>query len=103
MLLHRREDFLSDRWPSTMRAEARRLKLQVESALLDATRRLFGRATRQTLRLTAFAILDVPFAAVHRHVADNEMPPATVDALISTAYAALIRPRRNRTGNQAQR
>jgi AcrR family transcriptional regulator len=90
MLLHRREDFLSEHWPAEMRAEAARLKDQVDHALKRLTLRLFGRATARAVRLTTFAALDVPFAAVRRHVAANELPPAYVDDLIETAYRTLV-------------
>jgi hypothetical protein len=90
MLLHRREDFLGDGCPAELRAEARRLKQQVDDALTQFARRLFGRASARTLRATSFAVLDVAFAAVRRHVAANEPPPPTVDRLIETAYLAVI-------------
>ena len=95
MLLHRREDFLSVRWPADMAAEAARLGAQVEAALRDITRRLFGRVSPRALRLTSFAVLDVPLAAVRRHVAANESPPPLVDELVRKAYEALI-PRKGR-------
>src|ERR1051326_3369626 len=75
MLLYRRDDFLAGDWPVDMAAEAVRLRRQVEDAMTDIATRLFGCATAETLRLANFAILDVPFAAVRRHVASNEMPP----------------------------
>jgi AcrR family transcriptional regulator len=50
MLLHRREDFLADGWPAELQAEARRLKQQVDDALNQFARRLFGRASARTLR-----------------------------------------------------
>ena len=90
MLLHRRDDFLAGHWAADMTAEAARLKHQVDEAMNDIARRLFARARAQALRLANFAILDVPFAAVRRHVAANEEPPAYVDELIAKAYAALI-------------
>ncbi len=90
MLLFRREDFLSEKWPASMTAEAARLGGQVETALRDITRRLFARVTPRALRLATFAVLDVPLAAVRRHVAGNEKPPALVDELVRTAYGALI-------------
>jgi AcrR family transcriptional regulator len=93
MLLHRRDDFLSAAWPAGMSDEAVRLGQQVDGAINDITRRLFGRVARKTLRLLTFAILDVPFAAVHRHVANGAMPPGYVDGLIDSAYSALV-PRR---------
>ena len=70
--------------------EAARLRQQVDAAIKGMARRLFARTGAETLRLATFAILDLPFAAVHRHVAANEIPPAYVDDLIAKAYQALI-------------
>jgi AcrR family transcriptional regulator len=92
MLLYRRDDFLAGDWPVDMAAEAVRLKHQVDDAMKDIAQRLFGRASAEALRLANFAILDVPFAAVRRHVAANEMPPPYVDELVAKAYSALIAP-----------
>jgi hypothetical protein len=50
----------------------------------------------ETLRLVNFAVIDVPLAAVRRHVAVNELPPASVEDLIARTYAALIAPARRR-------
>ena len=50
----------------------------------------FSRVTPRALRRAAFAVLDVPFAAVRRHVAANEPPPLIVDELVRSAYGALI-------------
>jgi len=45
-------------------------------------------------QLAYFAMIDVPLAAVRRHVANNEMPPRSIEDLIARTYAALIsRPR----------
>lgn len=96
MLLHRRDDFLSAGWPADMGDEAVRLRQQVDEAINNITRRLFGRVAPKTLRLMTFAILDVPFAAVHRHVANGATPPGYVDGLIDQAYSALVRRRRPR-------
>ena len=93
MLLHRREDFLADGWPAELQVEARRLKQQVDA------KRLFGRVSARTLRATSFAVLDVAFAAVRRHVAANEPPPPIVDRLIQTAYQAVINAERDDRAN----
>jgi AcrR family transcriptional regulator len=94
MLLHRRDDFLAGDWPADMAEEAARLKQQLDAAIKGIARRLFARVSAEALRLTTFAVLDVPFAAVHRHVAANEPPPLYVDDLIAEAYRALIPPAR---------
>src|SRR5215475_5957891 len=75
MLLHRRDDFLAGDWPPDMAAEAIRLKHQVDDGMNDIARRLFGRASAEALQLAIFAMIDVPLAAVRRHVANDEMPP----------------------------
>lgn len=96
MLLHRRDDFLDGDWPPHMAAEASRLKHQVDDAVNDVARRLFGRTSAEALRLANFAMIDVPFAAVRRHVAANELPPDSIEPLIAKTYTALIRPARRR-------
>jgi AcrR family transcriptional regulator len=95
LLLHRREDFLSEGWPAEMRMEAERLGLQVRDALDHITRRLFGRLGLAGRRTASFAVLDVSFAAVRRYVVANEVPPAQVDELVRAAYKAVI-PRATR-------
>ena len=91
MLLHRREDFLSAGWPPDLKAEAERLGAQVKEAVGEITRRLFGRNTASLRQITTFAVLDLPYSAVRRFVAAGEAPPPLVDALIETAYLAVIK------------
>lgn len=90
MLLYRREDFVSDEWPSEMKAEAEALGRQVKDGLSDMARRLFGRDSAAARRTTAFATIDIPYSAVRRYVSESAAPPAHVDALISRAYHAVV-------------
>ena len=103
MLLHRRDDFLAGEWPADMAEEAAQLRQQVDAAVKSMARRLFARTSAELLRLTTFAMLDVPFAAVHRHVAVNEIPPLYVDDLIAKAYQALIAPARTDNGKSGRK
>ena len=105
MLLHRRDDFLDGEWPRNMAAEAIGLKQQVDQAINDIARRLFGRVGPETLQLAYFAMIDVPLAAVRRHVANNEMPPRSIENPIARTYGALISPPRGqgRARNPATR
>jgi AcrR family transcriptional regulator len=92
MLLHRREDFLSQGWPRKMQEEAEQLGKQVKDMLGDITRRLFGRNSVSARQVATFAVLDLPFSAVRRFVGAGEPPPLLVDDLIAKAYAAIIDP-----------
>jgi hypothetical protein len=51
---------------------------------------LFGRNTAAARHATTFAVLDLPFSAVRRFVGAGKSPPRSVEALISTAYSAVI-------------
>ena len=90
MLLHRREDFLSDGWPPEMQAEVERLIGQATRLLGDATRRLFGSNTAAARQVTTFAVLDLPYSAVRRSVGAGVPPPTRLDALIARAYTAIV-------------
>ncbi len=103
MLLHRRDDFLAGEWPADMAEEAVRLKQQVDGAMKGIAKRLFGKINAEVLRLTSFAVLDVPFASVHRHVAANELPPPYVDELIARTWQALIAPARTASGKSGRK
>jgi AcrR family transcriptional regulator len=91
LLLHRREDFVDRGWPANMRRRAEQLGRQVETELRAFSRRLCGRQDARTVRSIAYALVEAPVAAVRRHVAAEESPPAYVDGLIRTTYEAVIR------------
>jgi AcrR family transcriptional regulator len=90
MLLHRRQDFTGDGWPPDMREEAARLGRQFDLLLDESTARLFGSNTQANRLRAAFALLDIPFAAVRRHVSQNRAPPKAVDHLVAVAVAAVL-------------
>jgi AcrR family transcriptional regulator len=90
LLLHRREDFGDDGWPSAMRRRAERLGRQVEEEIRAFSSRLCGRQDARTVRSVSYAVVDAPFAAVRRHVAAGEDPPPYVDGLISVTYRAVL-------------
>ena len=91
LLLHRREDFVDRGWPANMRRRAEQLRRQVETELRKFSSRLCGRQDARTVRSIAYALVEAPVAAVRRHVAAEESPPAYVDGLIRTTYEAVIR------------
>lgn len=90
MLLHRREDFLSDGWPIEMRKEAERLGQQVMQQLSLMTRRLFRANTEALRRVVTFATIDIPYSAVRRYVGSGQPLPSQTETLIIQAYGAVI-------------
>ncbi|WP_214401686.1 TetR/AcrR family transcriptional regulator [Pseudonocardia lacus] len=88
LLLHRRADLVG-RWPAELDADLATLNDAVSAALVDHTRRRYGSAAELTR--VVFALVDVPYAAVHRHLADGSAPPPEVDALVRETVTALLR------------
>ena len=103
LLLYRRQDFLSDEWSQSMREEAKRLGIQVAEAMQSITKRLFGNASAENRRAAAFALLDVPMAAVRRHVIADERPPPVVDILLRETYQTIIEKRIGRAMRSSRR
>jgi AcrR family transcriptional regulator len=90
LLLHRRDDFVDREWPATFRQRAAQLGQQIETELHAFSRRLCDREDARTVRMVAYAVIEGPFAAIRRHVAANESPPAYVDRLIRATYEAVM-------------
>lgn len=86
----RREDLLHDARSPRSIATLEDLNRPLGAAVTDLARRCFGRATRDTIERTTFAVIDLPFGAIRRHlVANSEFPPALRDQLRAAVHAAL--------------
>ena len=90
LLLHRRDDLLADGWPDEVRDRAAAVAEQFDDALRDYTRRRLGSLSQVAQRRAAFAVVDIPFAAVRRHLAVGEAPPTMLDALVVQAHDAVL-------------
>jgi AcrR family transcriptional regulator len=90
MLLHRREDFVTDAWPEPILAEAARLRRQLGVMFSGIAVRLFGQATPEAVEVAVFAITGVPMAAIRHHLQAGHVPPERLDVLIAAAHRAVV-------------
>lgn len=90
LLLYRSEDFLERRWPRSMSARAKKLRVQMAETLRDFCQQLLGRADATSLRIVWFALAEAPLAALRQHVKDGSPPPPIVDELIDATYRAAL-------------
>ncbi|MDI2129547.1 TetR/AcrR family transcriptional regulator [Yinghuangia seranimata] len=89
LLLHRRRDLVA-RMPDGPGAEAATLNDTLEEAFKAYARRRFGRADRAAVERVTFALVDIPYAAIRRHLGAGGLPPRGLEALsVRTARAAL--------------
>ncbi len=94
MLVHRREDFASERWSKLHRQRAQRLTAQALESLRRYASRLLGRAGAAELRSVRFILIDLPTAALKRDIEAGVAPSKVVEALLlDTCGYALRRSR----------
>ncbi len=89
LVLHRRAD-LVEQWPDELGEELATLNTGIAAALDAYTRRRFGSANKRMRRAVAFALIDVPYAAVRRYLHAGEPPPRDVDDLIRRTCACIM-------------
>jgi AcrR family transcriptional regulator len=90
LLLYRDVDFLADDLPEPWRTRAADLNAPLLAALRAYARRLYRSANQSELRRVGLAIIDIPYGAVHRHLAGGKPIPAQLDALVAEAAEALL-------------
>lgn len=89
LVLHRREA-LAARWPAELGPPLARLNTAVESALTDYARRRYGSAGGAEQQRVVFALVDLPAAAVKRHLMNDRPPPSSVDRLVTAASRCVL-------------
>ncbi|MFI6511017.1 TetR/AcrR family transcriptional regulator [Streptosporangium sp. NPDC050855] len=85
LLLHRPADLVA-RWSAELGEELAALDARTASALTAAA----GDPSERERLL--FALVDVPYGAVRRHLAAGKAPPLAVDALVLRACRAVLAP-----------
>lgn len=90
LLLYGREDFVQGDWPQALKRGVAAQTERLEACFERFARQTFGRAGPAQRRRAAFALVEVPIAAVKPHLQRREKPPPLVDALIAETYRAIV-------------
>jgi|SRR5665213_480197 len=92
----RREDLFDSVSDRTLQRELGAANDALQTALVELTMRLHGRASRAAVEQTACAVTDLPLGAIRRHlVAGSALPAALRDQLEAAIRAALAVDRSN--------
>jgi AcrR family transcriptional regulator len=89
VLLYGARDFGRDDWPPEERERAEQLRDEGAAAVADLARRLGLRGATGRDR-AGFATVDIPYAAVRRHLRAGERVPRTTERLVERAVAAVL-------------
>jgi hypothetical protein len=96
LLLYRSVDFLDDSVPASVAMRASRLNEPLLQALRAYARHLYGAASVANVRRVGFAVIDIPYGAVHRHLSVGKELPGAVDGLVAEAAEAVLLQRSGR-------
>jgi hypothetical protein len=88
--VYRREELVAGPWPEQLKGRVASLCRELDSGIRSFTKKQFGHAGKKALRRATFALVDVPLAAVRRHLQDGESPPAILDEMVRETYLATM-------------
>ena len=90
LLVHRREELVSGRWPEEVRERAARLSYELDEGIRDYALQTFGDVAETSILKTAFALIDAPYSATKRYLMMEKSPPKLLDELIEKTFYAII-------------
>jgi AcrR family transcriptional regulator len=90
LLLYNQRDFVQGDWPKPLKQGVRDQARRFEAAIEKFARETFGSAAAEPLRRAHFVLVDVPGAALLRHLRNREKVPPAADELISLTYRAIV-------------
>lgn len=91
LLLYRREDIVTGKWPVDLQKRAQLLTKEMNEAIRQFTQKQFGRVTRETIDRTLYILRDAPGAIIRRYLEYNKIPPESASELIRETYAVVMK------------
>ncbi|EIU05310.1 transcriptional regulator, TetR family [Mycobacteroides abscessus 5S-0422] len=90
LLLQYEKADLVAHWPDTLATDLKSLNSRVRKALREYTERRYGAVTPELTDKVMFALIDMPYAAVRRHLPDKGEPASWLREFIHTSAQSLL-------------
>ncbi|ALR13572.1 TetR family transcriptional regulator [Mycobacteroides saopaulense] len=90
LLLQYEKADLVAHWPDTLATELTSLNSRVRKALREFAKRRYGTTAPESLDKVMFALIDMPYAAVRRHLPDKGEPAPWLRRFIHTSARGLL-------------
>jgi len=94
----RREDLVGTVVDASLISDLKRVNDELQAALTTLARRFYGRATRDAVQRTTFAVVDLPQGAIRRHLVSGTSVPNNVRPQLAAAIRAALTDPPTRTG-----
>jgi AcrR family transcriptional regulator len=89
----RREDLVGEVSDPALAVALQEVNDRLRKALTALARRLYGRATRDTVQRTTCAVVDLPMGAIRRHLVSGVAVPGSVRPQLTAAIRAALHDR----------
>jgi AcrR family transcriptional regulator len=89
----RREDLVGEVSDPALAVALQEVNDRLRKALTALARRLYGRATRDTVQRTTCAVVDLPMGAIRRHLVSGVAVPDSVRPQLTAAIRAALHDR----------
>lgn len=76
-------------WPESLGAQLHGANRRLREAITDLARRRFGSATAEAVDRTVYALADLPYAAIRRHLPDGRPRPWLHEFTVAAAHRVL--------------
>jgi AcrR family transcriptional regulator len=86
----RREDLVDEVTDPAIAVGLQEINDRLQAALTNLARRLYGRATRDTVQRTTCAVVDLPMGAIRRHLVAGVAVPRNVRSQLAAAMRAAL-------------
>jgi AcrR family transcriptional regulator len=90
ILLYRQEELVTGGWPEELKVKALELKRSLEGGIAGFTARTCGKSGRKEIDRAVFALIDMPYGAVIRHVREGRKPPKEIEDYIRQTYLTIM-------------
>ena len=90
ILLYRQEELVTGGWPEELKVKALELKRSLEGGIAGFTTRTCGKSGRKEIDRAVFAMIDMPYGAVIRHVREGRKPPKEIEDYIRQTYLTIM-------------
>jgi AcrR family transcriptional regulator len=91
LLGYRPDDFAAGAWPPDAADTVARLQQEADAAIRRAAHDRLGSSSAQAIERMTLAVVDLPQAAVRRHLLAGQMPDGAFARLLRDAAAAVLR------------
>lgn len=89
LLLQLRTEDVVASWPESLGAQLQDANRRLREAMTDLCRRRFGTANTEAVDRTVYALADLPYAAIRRHLPDGRPRPWLREFTVAAAHRVL--------------